>query len=74
MWDSEAHKPAKQLPPRILRMVTFSWSITKDIRERQHPLFYFFDLPRVTHGSLGHRLSTQQLDSHRNGTHIVVLD
>jgi hypothetical protein len=51
--NSEAHGPAEQFPPCVLRMITFSWRRTKNTRERQHPLFYLFDLPRIAHGSLG---------------------
>ena len=72
--DSGAHKPAKQFPPCTLQVITFPWRRAEYTRERQYPLFYFFNLPSITHGSLVHGPSAQQFDSCWNGTHIVVLN
>jgi hypothetical protein len=72
--DLEAHKPTKEFSPCALQTIIFSWRRTKYIRERHHPLFYFFNLPRITHGLLERGPSTQQLYSYWDGTHIVVLD
>ena len=72
--DLKADKPAKQFPPLLLRMITFSCRRFEYIGERQYSRLYRFDLLRIAHGPLGHESSTKRLNSYWDGTHVVVLD